>query len=217
MKIEKYVKESADIKVDGITLLSIEEYEVCEENISTLEDAWWLRSPGETRGKVAYVCKYGINSDGVFASHKMSVRPALKIADLKSANLHIGDKFHLFNYDWTIISNALALCDCSIADREVFCEYEYGAVRDYNEYESSDVKKYVEAWFILECLTGGHKVNDADSYDLRTAAKYAASHFPVDQLIRYLPQDVETPTPTEGEEPLWREWVGRGLEIHYCT
>lgn len=146
MKVEKYVKESCEINIDGITLLSIEEYEACKQYIPLLSRWWWLRSPGSSSKSASGVNDHGrVYSDGYYVnSNIVVVRPALKISNLEASNLQIGDKFRLFDYDWTVISEEYALCDGSIGNHCFRMDY---TAEDAIVYEASDVKRFVEDWF----------------------------------------------------------------------
>lgn len=84
MKVKKEITEhiDVDVMVEGITLLSVEEYEKYTRDI-----------PG----------------DAVY-NYLFGVRPALKI-NLDSSNLKIGDKILFQQYRWTVISSDYILCD----------------------------------------------------------------------------------------------------------
>ena len=144
MKIKKHAFIECELKIDGITLLSIEEYEACREYIPPLNDLWWLRSPGRKMVHDAVNVAYGlVDGYGLNVESDLAVRPALKITDIKSAKLKLGGKFDLFGYTWTVISDSLALCDSSIGR---FHFRSYWRAEDANDYEASNVKKYVEGW-----------------------------------------------------------------------
>lgn len=143
MKVEKLIR--VDLDVQGITLLSIEEYKKHKRHITPIDCVWWLRSPGCRSWLAAYVGSSGIvNSNGDDVDRDLiAVRPALQVANPKSASLKIGDKFCLFGYEWTVISKELALCD-EVVGKHAFRE-DWQA-EDANDYEQSDVKRFLEEW-----------------------------------------------------------------------
>lgn len=135
-------KQLPDIK--GITLLSLEEYQELKPNISLLNRWWWLRSPGLYDFTAAFV--YGddgrVYAYGHYVVGAFGVRPALV---LESSNLQIGDNFEFGNHTFTVISDKkYALCNDSIGDH---CFREDWKAKDANDYEASDVKKYIEDWY----------------------------------------------------------------------
>lgn len=146
MKAQKYitVKKEINIKIKGITLLSIEEYEKCRDIIPVLHyEQWWLRSPGYIAStNAAYVRFDGAVGDygSSVDNFQNSVRPALF---LKSPKLQIGDKIELFGLKWTAITNKMIVCDKSIGythfrgDRKA---------ADSKDFEKSDIKKWLENW-----------------------------------------------------------------------
>lgn len=147
MKIEKLITttQEQDLKITGITLLSIEEYEKYKENICAVKTwYWWLRSPGYDENYTAVVRGSGLVSHyGSSVDITYGVRPAL-IINLESSNLQISDKFKVKGYTWTVISDTLAICD-EIIGEESFRDNLRAP--DANDYEASDVKKYIEEWW----------------------------------------------------------------------
>jgi len=149
MKAVKYVEEVFELTIDGITLLSVEEYGACREYVPPFNDLWWLRSPGNFSKHAAVVNLNGhVYSCGGSVNNDHAVRPALRLVGLKSTNLQIGDWFRLFGHDWTVVSDTLALCNDSIGEIPFREDYE---AEDASNYEASDVKKYVEGWFAERC------------------------------------------------------------------
>ena len=144
MIIDKISTKKEDIVLTGITLLSEEEYLEYKDKITAVNKHWWLRSPGRTDILAAYV--FGedgfVDVNGDYAGFAFGVRPALCIGDLKS--LQVGDKFELAKYSWTIISDKYALCDYVIG-HSAFQKGKPNIGR-FNDYETSDVKQYVESW-----------------------------------------------------------------------
>ena len=127
------------IKVNEITLLSIDEYKKSKQNISLIKDvAWWLRSPGYHNFTAAFVEVNGdVNESGYnVAIDYPAVRPVLKL--LGASDLLIKEKLDLAGHTWTVISENLALCD-DILGWTCFSN-------DTNAYETSDIKKYIDNW-----------------------------------------------------------------------
>lgn len=149
MKVEALVRKDVNLDVQGITLLSVEEYEACREYVPPFNGIWWLRSPGSSSEYAAVVSRSGgVYSYGGSVSYDYAVRPALKLVGLKSANLQIGDNFRLFGHDWTVVSDTHALCNDSIGESPFREDYE---AEDANNYEKSDIKRFIEEWFDEQC------------------------------------------------------------------
>ena len=151
MKIEKIITttQAVGINVTEITLLSIEEAKEVNENTRCIHNNWWLRSPGNDTKYAAYItCDGDVYEDGfnVDYSH-FGVRPALKIRNMNS-KLNIGDAIIFAEKKWTVINDTTVLCD-SIIGESCF-RNDWGAT-DANDYEASDIKKFLEAWKENEC------------------------------------------------------------------
>ena len=161
MIIDKISTQKEDIVLTGITLLSKEEYLEHKDKITGVHNHWWLRSPGIDYFSHAtndYFAAFVFGVDGHVdergydVDEALCVRPALCIGDLKS--LQVGDKFKLAKQRWTIISDKYALCD-NIIGKSAFSKKDwytdYGNYLCYDkkglsDYETSDVKQYVESW-----------------------------------------------------------------------
>ena len=185
----KEVKTDSDVKrlsvsnIKEATLLSTGEaagidkdfLKMEKEDLSSIR-CWWLRSPYSDRNafydKVTACAgisgKIHLCSD---VSHKLGVRPALKIADMD--DLRIGDKVCFGGRTFTIVSDQYALCDDFIG----WYRFHQGAcARDSayaiaDEYSHSDVKKMVDIWFerakVMEAELGKDDYEDLDDdYDL---------------------------------------------------
>ena len=134
------------MQVEKATLLSTEEYEQHKAAISKLgfNFWWWLRSPGTYSNYYAagvddfgYVYSYGFNVDNSYDA----VVPALVIVASKS---EIGSRFSFGDKEFLILSPELAICTSSIGKH---CFREDWQAPDANDYEASDVKKFVDEWF----------------------------------------------------------------------
>lgn len=139
------------LEITGATLLSTEEAKQLDKEILKASDNWWwLRSPSiydKYYNQAAYVegdygnlIDYGLN----VSLGDIGVRPALCISNLSSSNLQIGDKFEFGDRNFTVISDKYALCDESIGECAFRKDWE---AENANDYEKSDVKKFVDDWF----------------------------------------------------------------------
>lgn len=146
MKVKKEITKhiDVDVMVDGITLLSVEEYEKHKRDIPSMSSSWWLRSRGifdfdaalVTGYDAVYCCGYNVTD------HELVVRPALKI-NPESSNLQIGDKILFRGYRWTVISAEYVLCDEGVTQMVFRRDWR---ADDANVWEASDVKKWLEEW-----------------------------------------------------------------------
>lgn len=134
------------LEITGATLLSVEEAKQLDKEILKASNSWWLGSRGYNVNNAA--CVYGdngyVDDIGNNVEYSFGVRPALIISNLESSSLKIGDSITFGDHDFTIISDKHALCD-DIIGRCAFRE-DWKA-KDANDYEASDVKKYVDDWF----------------------------------------------------------------------
>jgi len=132
--------------ITGATLLSVYE---AEKYLSKSEREyskwWWLRSPGfysyhtPSVDYDGYICGFSVNTRGF-------VRPALVITNLKSSNLSVGDTFKINGYEFKIISNTLAWLY-----KQDMGYYPFNKnAEEGNNYNTSDIKKYVDNWFNTE-------------------------------------------------------------------
>lgn len=144
-EIKQYVDEEIDIT--GATLLSIKEAGQLPLELREYDNWWWLRSPGSNPNLAARVepmCPInGYGNARVYLDFG-AVRPALQIKNLESSNLKIGDIFEFGGKPFKIISDNLAFCVTDIGEH---CFREDWQADDANDYENSDVKKYVNDWF----------------------------------------------------------------------
>lgn len=146
MNAEKIITitEPIDIDVQGITLLSVEEAEQLPEDVLAADDSWWLRSPGRDCYYAAIVHDVGyVHGYGLYVYYYLGVRPAL-IVNLESSNLANEDKILYRDHIWTAVLDRYLLCDDFIGTRQFRSDWR--AV-NANDYEASDIKKYIEDWF----------------------------------------------------------------------
>ena len=108
---------------------------------------WWLRSPSTKYFHSAACVEYDgcINRVGtIVCDDDIAVRPILRLANLNDTNLKVGDKFIFKDKTFQIISEDMAFC---LEDIGTSCfNKDYEAI-DANDYEKSDVKKYINLWF----------------------------------------------------------------------
>jgi len=145
MIIERIVKatKEEDLEITGVTLLSKEEYWNYREWIPVAHACWWLRSPGSSQYYAANVDADGSLNDIHVTIDDASVRPVLTIRNLKSAYLHIGDEFILAGYTWTVIGEGLAIMNDTLENVVFRSDWD---APDANDYEASDVKKWLNNW-----------------------------------------------------------------------
>ena len=137
------VEQPLDIHITEVTLLSVEEYDKCKANIPAISKRWWLSSPGRGRAHATLVRCDGLRVYDFVNYTCFVVRPALRIKSPEPSNLSIGDRFNLAGYTWTMIDDGLALLDGYIGQ----CAFrEDWKASDANDYEKSDVKKYLKRW-----------------------------------------------------------------------
>lgn len=134
------------IEIDKITLLSVEEYQTYRNMIPKINSWWWLRSP---EADYNHLCAAEVDDGGwvvnIAISLHSGIRPVLRIKNPESAFLKIGVKFRLADYAWTMLGDGLALCDDIIEECAFRKDWK---ATDANDYEKSDVKKYLEQWAI---------------------------------------------------------------------
>lgn len=147
------VKKILDVNLNivGATLLSIEEAEKLPLELRKYNLWWWLRSPGHSSYEAAIVYLDGsVDHYGYFVDISMgAVRPALQIKNLKSSNLQIGDVFKFGENEFKIISENIAFCLTEIGNH---CFRKDREAENANDYDRSDIKKYVDNWFESACL-----------------------------------------------------------------
>ncbi len=146
--LPKVTAAGAGIEVTGITLLSEEEFREVQNCLPKRDlSAWWLRKArAGNSGVVAYVYKHnkvGYDDTYDYADCDLGVSPALIIANLSTSNLRIGDDFEWAGQAWRVVSDKYAQC-LGIIGMHAF---RFDCVADdADEYESSDVKKFIEWW-----------------------------------------------------------------------
>ena len=132
MKVEKIIKSTIEYDIDilGATLLTVDEAEQLPGRLRAYDEFWWVRSSGRRSSRIA--------------NARYTVRPVLIISNLESSNFQIGDTLKFGDREFEIISDDKAFC---LTDIGTTWFREDSEADDANDYEKSDVKKYVDNWF----------------------------------------------------------------------
>ena len=135
--------DPSDIK--EITLLSVEEAKRVPKNILATVEWWWLRDPGEYPNLAADVIFGGsIKSGGIDVERSyIAVRPALRIKNINSYKLKIGDIVECFGRTWYYVGDDLILSRGRIRKHCFNCDYNKP---NANKFEGSDIQKYLQDW-----------------------------------------------------------------------
>ena len=148
LKVIRKTEEEIDLKITGATLLSIKEAEALPYYLCRYTNWWWLRDPGTGSDHASYVNCSGyvnFNTYGEFVDDsETSIRPALKIENLKSLGLKAGDSIFFADKEFEVVSDTLAFCTTDIGTH---CFHEDEDAEGANDYKKSDVKKFVDKWF----------------------------------------------------------------------
>ena len=122
----------------GITLLPKFDYYSLSHNIPALDEPWWLKPAESCSNMCAIADGRSYVSD---AADVPAVRPAL-IA--KAYNFTVGHEVDYGGKRWTYIGDNYFLCNTAFC-KMAFRKDENAA--DANDYESSDIKAYLDNWF----------------------------------------------------------------------
>lgn len=150
MKVEKIITEVEDLDIVEATLLAWEA-ESLPMRLRQYGNWWWLRVPNAFRNYALNSYASNVDSDGSVdysglgvQFSDVAVRPALKVKNLSFSNLKIGDVFTFGGKRFEIISDEIAFCLDDIGTCAFRKDWQ---VVDANDYEKSDVKKFVDDWF----------------------------------------------------------------------
>lgn len=147
MIVKKTFTKGKQLDIKGATLLS------SDEAASLLTAAerrywltWWLRTPGSSSYYACNVsCVGGVADYGYTVSYISGVRPALIINRIKSSGWKVGDIFEFDGKEFKILSPTLAWMYKDDIGR---CAFRKSfKADDANDYEASDIKKFVDNWF----------------------------------------------------------------------
>lgn len=151
MKANKLITQEFDIQIDGVTLLSVDEYEVVKEKVNPLSEDWFLM-PYDKRLPLAVGLFYDDYDTRPiryveYPVERAEIRPVLIFSGCPELNT--GDRFVLFGKAWLVISEGKALCQESIGG----CFYrdmddcEEGNTSENNFlYENSKAKVILDGW-----------------------------------------------------------------------
>lgn len=137
------------ITIKDITLLSVDEYKRYKNTIPPKHFWWWLRSQGEEYDRAAIACGDGSLHTNYVDNSAICVRPVIVCEPIE---IMPGTKINALGMTWTMLDGLLILCDESIG---------YSAFRedsdasDANNYEVSDVKKFIQNWATKEIMNEG--------------------------------------------------------------
>jgi len=143
--ILRCITKEADLDITGATLLTKEEAKELPKKLLSHDTWWWTRSPSRYSDGAISVSSYGyVNNNGTGVLSAGKVRPVLTISNLEFSGLKIGDTFEFGGQKFEIISNDKAFCLDDIGQ----CAFrEDWRADDANNYEKSDVKKFIDEWF----------------------------------------------------------------------
>jgi len=147
-EVGKYVEVIEETKmpiqyVKNVTLLSIKGVILFPRQVRTYGGWWWLRSPGVSQTQASGVNAFGtidpfgddVDDDSV------CVRPALIIDPIPSY-LKSGDIIKIFGKEWVFYNGGALLMDGTLIKMSFNKTPQKG-----NDYETSDIKKYLDHWF----------------------------------------------------------------------
>lgn len=156
------------VQVDGVTLLSEDEYEAYKALIPPIHRWWWLRRVNApvSGGYAGHVDLDGQVHYERVESDNGGVRPALTTSGFGAASLFPGDRFEARGKRWTVLSDSLAVCN-DIVGKACFRESVDWTEKlaDANEYEKSDIRKWLQKWWegSLDEAEGGSFTGTDDS------------------------------------------------------
>lgn len=151
MKANKLITQELDIQIDGVTLLSVDEYEAVKEKVNPLSEDWFLM-PHDKKLPLAVGLFYDEYDNHPiryveYPFERAEIRPVLIFSGCPELN--IGDRFVLFGKAWSVISEGKALCQKSIGGcfyRDMDdCDGE-NTSENYFLYENSKAKVILEGW-----------------------------------------------------------------------
>ena len=134
VKAQKHINFEADIRINSITLLSLDEYKKYSKKIPVIDHYWWLRSPGYYSNYAVLVNLYGapLGFGDYVTIGCYAVRPAL-VGDFKGVS-----EFEFASHTWIVLADNLAIC------KDYLFSSRFDA--DNNKYETSEVKARLNEW-----------------------------------------------------------------------
>ena len=220
--------DDMDFVIEDISLLTLDDYERCEANISKLsEKTWWLGSYYGGTGQFAYAVDDGglmtftdkedsrVGYSAVNAS--LGLRPVLHISNLKDLDYSVGDQFLKGGQRWTVISDDLALCNECVGNSCYNQSFSNGM-----NYRFSDAGDRVRLWGLQHGIEPRScqpfKVIDEtklDILDLSPASPYPVSE-DSDALLVWLHDKGSNDYYCERTSPIGEDNVVSGL-IRTCN
>ena len=176
---ENYIKD--------ITLLSVEEAKKLPKSILTINDLWWLRTPGRFSGDAAVVLPSGsiydqgcnVSGDGA------AVRPALRISNLGSSNIKLGNTINCLGMNWYYVEDDLVIAYNTVGDHCFNNNYwETVSKRDAGQdiFEGSDIQKYLQDWlkdkkikyntYFVKIIAGNKTIDEFYNNDIQKISRY---------------------------------------------
>lgn len=154
-----------DLDIEEITLLSVEEAEKLPNYILAIDRWWWLRSPSYNQNRAVYVISDGdiFVSGWPVNSGSRSVRPALRISNLKSYDLKFYDIIKFLNNLWYVISDDMLLSVKAVGHTA----FNDDATKpNANKFEGSDIQKWLQNWLSKKLsVEESMKVNKLNSIE----------------------------------------------------
>ena len=124
---------------ESLELLTLEEVNQLPQKVRSYICWWWLKSPGQFDDFALGVGKDGtVYSHGCIVDDTGAVRPVLTVSNLDSSNLELYDNYQLLDNFWIYIGDNKFLYD-GIPVKHIFD-------KDSNDYESSEIKGYLDNW-----------------------------------------------------------------------
>lgn len=188
-----------DVKILRATLLS------ARESLTLLTDDdreykgwWWLRSPCYGASKAPAVNSHGVAYSRGLPVHYISgyVRPAL-IGEFNVPNCTIGDKFVFGNLTFKIISDNLAFCLGDIGQYLFYDDLKSGRNNfdDVNDYETSDIKQFVNEWFDTTMADHIATMTEETSYPQKMLIEYKDLSEKIDDLYEFYNAQIKNKRP----------------------
>lgn len=134
------ITEEVNIGVEWVGILSIEEYERYKEYIPNAHYWWWLRSPGATSDRAAYVAYDNeLNAFGEMVDNRLlGIRPAIRISNF---SLKPGGVVIIGGKKWTALSYNLLLAN------EIVYPYSFNSDVESNVYKGSELEREVKNYW----------------------------------------------------------------------
>ena len=123
--------------IEGIRLLTLEQYKKYKSNISSIGHNWWLRNSAISN--YAYMVTHKGTIETEEKQKYLGIRPVLII---KNLTIIPNDKIDLFGFSWTVL-------DCDWNSATILCDSSIGTFyfnRSSENWTDSDIGAYLENW-----------------------------------------------------------------------